>query len=111
MRERQFMCALCPPCVRMRVPTHSESEIQGGSRDERKHDIYEEQKKQVFVGLYVGSTRLETQSEPAGVPVLTALVGLRGSRLTGKVGFRYQDGGDSRVYGDPKLRPWTAGSG
>ena len=105
------MCAFRPPCVCTRVHTHSESEIQGGSRDERKHDIYEEQKKQVFVGLYVGSTRLATQSEPAGVPVLMALVGLRGSRLTGKVGFRYQDRGDSRVYGDPKLRPWTAGSG
>lgn len=105
------MCAFCPPHMHTRVHTHSESQIRGGSRDERKHEIYEEQKKQVFVGLYVGSTRLETQSEPAGVPVLMASAGSQGPRLTGKVGFRYQDRGDSRVYGDPKLRPWTAGSG
>lgn len=46
-----------------------------------------------FVGLYVGSTRLETQSEPAGAAVLMASAGSQGSRQTGKVGFRYQNRG------------------
>lgn len=91
MCESKFMCAFRPPHTHTRVHTHSErSEV---AADERTHEIYEEQEKQVFVGLYMGSTGLETHSEPAGVPVLTVSAGSWGSRQTGKVGFRYQDRG------------------
>ena len=43
--------------------------------DEKTHEMYEEQKKQVFVGFYVGSAMLETQSEQDRAPVLTASAG------------------------------------
>lgn len=75
------------------VCTHTVKERSEVAADERTHEVYEEQEKQVFVGLYVGSTELETHSEPAGVPVLMASAGSWGSRQTGKVGFRYQDRG------------------
>lgn len=47
VRESKYMCAFRPSHVHMRVHTHRESEIQGGSRDERKHEIYEGHKKRV----------------------------------------------------------------
>ena len=64
MCESKFTCAFRPPHAHRRV-----------AAGERTHEIHEEQEKQVFVGLYLGSNGLETHSEPAGVPVLTASVG------------------------------------
>lgn len=89
--RKQVHVCIPPPTMHMRVRTRRESEIQGGGRDERNVKFMKDTSE--FVGLYLGSTRLETQSEPAGAAVLMASAGSQGSRQAGKVGFRYQNRG------------------